>query len=253
MSTQTLEDFAIGDTVRHARHRQHATHLKDTGEVCGFTLTRVRVKVGEVTGLYWPDNLVKVLPAPAPAMPATNYHKLEQRVFFYFNGLKSQVDGFRETLREFYPVGAEIETQLLEESRARRFIVTECSHDGYDVDKVAAIRVVDLKGNPYVFVYGDGSELRVVTRPAPPPPPLVLETAPAPWEPGEGWYLLAKDEPLKPGDGYVHPDHHAAGFIDYACRPDWFREERGGKETAHKWQWRRRRTEKPCGFNSSLT
>lgn len=32
----------------------------------------------------------------------------------------------------------------------------------------------------------------------------------------------------------------ALGFIDYACRPNLFRDEEGGKATAHRWTWRRR-------------
>jgi len=60
---------------------------------------------------------------------------------------------------------------------------------------------------------------------------------------GEGWELLKEGEPLKPGDGFAHPDY--PGFwSDYECRPDLFRgSEATGcpkNETAHTYPWRRK-------------
>ena len=49
------------------------------------------------------------------------------------------------------------------------------------------------------------------------------------------WRLLAEGEPLKPGDGFWHPDY--ARWIDYDCRPDLFR---GDREYVHTWPWRRK-------------
>jgi hypothetical protein len=64
---------------------------------------------------------------------------------------------------------------------------------------------------------------------------------------GNGWRLLVEGEPLRPGDGFQHPDIPDT-WIDYACRPDIFRG--CGKEGewyyvpqrdfAHTWPWRRR-------------
>ncbi len=64
---------------------------------------------------------------------------------------------------------------------------------------------------------------------------------------GDGWRLLKEGEPLKPGDGYLHPDFPDF-WTDYDCRPDLFRG--GGQkgswyyvpknDTAHTWPWRRR-------------
>lgn len=55
-----------------------------------------------------------------------------------------------------------------------------------------------------------------------------------PIDPGEGWELLKEQEPLRPGDGFLHPVYER--WIDYACRPDLFR---GENEYAHLWPWRR--------------
>lgn len=64
---------------------------------------------------------------------------------------------------------------------------------------------------------------------------------------GEGWMLLPEGTPLKPGDGFLHPDYPDF-WTDYTCRPDIFRGggERGSlyhvpkNDTAHTWPWRRR-------------
>lgn len=69
---------------------------------------------------------------------------------------------------------------------------------------------------------------------------------------GEGWELLPEGTPLKPGDGFLHPDFNGE-WVDYACRPDIFT---GGgtkgswyfvpkKDYAHTWPWRRRVSTKP--------
>lgn len=167
-----------------------------------------------------------------------NYHKIEQSAFYHLSGLRGTMDNAREALRDLYPVGTIIRT---DRHFAVKFKVAKVSSDSYDLEELAALTVVDPKGHELVLqCFGEfAPTITVVSRPKPPPPPPVPE--PAPWEPGEGWYLLPVGEPLKPGDGYVHPNNHAAGFIDYDCRPDCFRDKRGGSATAHKWQWRRRK------------
>lgn len=174
-------------------------------------------------------------------MRAPNYHKIEQNAFYHFNGLKGTMDNAREALRELFPIGTIISTTLLEDVTEREFRVVKVSTDRYDLDHLAALTVVDSEGDEYLLQwFGEESHtITVISRPAPPPPPA--PPAPEPWTAGEGWYLLPKDTPLQPGDGYVHPDYHAHGFIDYGCRPDLFREEKGGKATAHMWQWRRQK------------
>ncbi len=68
-------------------------------------------------------------------------------------------------------------------------------------------------------------------------PPYVEPEAPK-VDPGEGWHLLLEGEPLRPGDGFKHPDYPQIPWVAYDCRPDIFRGE--GKEVASKWPWRRK-------------
>lgn len=57
-------------------------------------------------------------------------------------------------------------------------------------------------------------------------------------EPGEGWRLLEEGEPLQEGDGFLMPDYPK--WISFECRADLFRRDRGGRDCAHTWPWRRK-------------
>lgn len=71
--------------------------------------------------------------------------------------------------------------------------------------------------------------------------------------PGEGWRLLEPGEPLQEGDGFLDPDYHTEIWIDYACRPDIFRGNKGlgcpVRDYAHTWPWRRK-TNVPAKLNA---
>lgn len=64
---------------------------------------------------------------------------------------------------------------------------------------------------------------------------------------GNGWFLLPEGTPLKPGDGFMHPDWPGI-WVDYASRPDIFRGAGHWRtsyfvrknETAHTYPWRRK-------------
>lgn len=62
-------------------------------------------------------------------------------------------------------------------------------------------------------------------------------------EVGNGWRLLKDGEPLKPGDGFIHPDWPHF-WTDFNCRPDIFRGSEGLRipknDVAHTFPWRRR-------------
>jgi hypothetical protein len=59
-------------------------------------------------------------------------------------------------------------------------------------------------------------------------------------KPGEGWRLLQEGEPLQEGDGFLMPDYPK--WISFECRADIFRRDRGGRDYAHTYPWRRRIT-----------
>lgn len=167
-------------------------------------------------------------------MPQPNYDKLAQSLFFHFDPLREEMDLVRELLRKVYPVGSVLRAFPSNDSPQKVLLtVTGVSYEGHDLDKLVEIDVT-YDGLPHTISHGHRwHEIEVVSRPPVPEPPQ------PPVDPGEGWYLLPNEEPLQPGDGFLHPDHPGV-WIDYECRPDYFR---GGPkfERAHKWPWRRRK------------